>query len=65
MYSLSSIVNAVRRTTGPRTPPVERAIGWVRKNHLPEGGIRVHHKSDSATQEVTGYLIPTLMNAGE
>jgi malonyl-CoA O-methyltransferase len=45
--------------------PLQRAIGWVRNNQAPGGGIRVHHRTTAATQEVTGYLIPTLMNAGQ
>ena len=45
--------------------PVGRALDWVRRNQAPDGGIVVHHRTTSATQEVTGYLIPTLMNAGE
>ena len=44
---------------------VERAIGWIRNNRAPGGGIAVHHKTREATQEVTGYLIPTLMDVGE
>jgi hypothetical protein len=44
---------------------LRRALGWVRNNQAPGGGIRVHHRTTAATQEVTGYLIPTLVNAGE
>ena len=45
--------------------PIRRGLDWVRQNRAPGGGILVHHRSTTATQEVTGYLIPTLMNAGE
>lgn len=45
--------------------PLAKAIGWVHRNRVPGGGVLVHHRSSSATQEVTGYFIPTLMNAGE
>lgn len=45
--------------------PLARAIGWVHRNRVPGGGVLVHHKASTATQEVTGYFIPTLMNAGE
>lgn len=45
--------------------PLARAIGWVHRNRVPGGGVLVHHRSSSVTQEVTGYFIPTLMNAGE
>lgn len=47
------------------TSALERAVGWVKRNRVAGGGIAVHHKSQIATQEVTGYLIPTLVNAGE
>ena len=47
------------------TGALDRAIGWVKANRLADGGIAVHHKSRIATQEVTGYLIPSLINAGE
>ena len=57
MYSSSSTVVA--------TSALERAIGWVKRNRVAGGGIAVHHKSQIATQEVTGYLIPSLVNAGE
>jgi malonyl-CoA O-methyltransferase len=42
-----------------------KAVSWVRNNQVPGGGIAVHHRTREATQEVTGYLIPTLVNAGE
>jgi malonyl-CoA O-methyltransferase len=48
----------------PRSP-LGKAVAWVRNNRLPTGGIAVHHKSRVATQEVTGYLIPSLMACGE
>lgn len=45
--------------------PVKKAVAWVKANRVPGGGIAVHHKSPVATQEVTGYLIPTLISVGE
>lgn len=42
-----------------------KAVEWVRSHRVPGGGILTHHKSDRVTQEVTGYLICTLYNAGE
>lgn len=45
--------------------PLEKAIGWVKKYRIPGGGIPVHHSSGQVTQEVTGYLIPSLYEAGE
>src|SRR4051812_26445409 len=44
---------------------VRKAVAWVKKHRLPGSGVPVHHKSQIATQEVTGYLIPSLLNAGE
>ena len=44
---------------------VQKAIRWVKDNRLPSGGILPHHKEKTATQEVTGYLIPTMYRFGE
>lgn len=44
---------------------IARAVEWVKNNRAPGGGIRVHHRAPEATQEVTGYLIPSLLNAGQ
>src|SRR6188508_3597304 len=55
-----------RRVNAPiDASPIRRALDWVRRNRAPGGGILVHHRTEHATQEVTGYFIPTLMNAGE
>ena len=56
--------SAARATTIPSSAVV-RAIEWVKANRIPGGGIRAHHRSQTVTQEVTGYLIPTLMSVGE
>jgi malonyl-CoA O-methyltransferase len=45
--------------------PIGRALTWVRNNRANGGGIRVHHNTVVATQEVTGYLIPSVLNAGD
>jgi len=50
---------------GASAAAIGRAVQWVKNNQVPGGGIAVHHRTREATQEVTGYLIPTLMNAGE
>jgi malonyl-CoA O-methyltransferase len=42
-----------------------RALGWVRANEAPYGGIRVHSKHAHAYPEVTGYLVPTLLRYGD
>lgn len=47
------------------TEPVRRAVEWVRSHRAPDGGVLVDHTSANATQEVTGYLIPSLVGAGE
>lgn len=44
---------------------LRRAIQWLKHHRIPGGGILPHHKHDIATQEVTGYLIPTLYEVGE
>ncbi|MDQ6891346.1 MAG: hypothetical protein M3167_01525 [Acidobacteriota bacterium] len=49
----------------PGRTPLQKAISWVRANRAPGGGIRVNHKSDIASREVTGYLIESLYRAGE
>ena len=43
----------------------QRAIRWVKEHRHPKGGLPPHHKHKGTTQEVTGYLIPTLYNWGE
>jgi malonyl-CoA O-methyltransferase len=40
-------------------------VEWVKSHQVPGSGILTHHKSDRVTQEVTGYLIPTLYHVGE
>jgi len=46
-------------------PPPLRALAWIRVNELPTGGIRVHSTHPNAYPEVTGYLVPTLLQYGE
>jgi malonyl-CoA O-methyltransferase len=43
----------------------KKGIDWVKNHKLPGGGIVIHHKSNVVTQEVSGYIIQTLYNAGE
>ncbi len=45
--------------------PVDQALAWLKSHELPDGGIRVHHRHRRAYPEVTGYLIPTLLDWGE
>ena len=42
-----------------------RALQWVRAHRLPGDGVVPFSRSRIATQEVTGYLIPTLYEWGE
>ena len=49
----------------PRLAAPTRALHWLRSQELPTGGIRVHSRHPRAYQEVTGYLIPTLLDYGE
>jgi len=45
--------------------PSSRALGWVRHHECPGGGIRVHSRHPEPYAEVTGYLVPTLLDYGE
>jgi malonyl-CoA O-methyltransferase len=69
MQPLSSLLSGTQGEKGAESfgamSPLERAVCWVRQNRLASGGIAVHHKSELATPEVTGYLIPSLLNAGD
>ena len=42
-----------------------KALSWLKDNTIPEQGIIVSSKRRIPYLEVTGYLIPTLMDAGE
>jgi len=42
-----------------------KALDWIRNNTIPEQGIIVNSKERVPYLEVTGYLIPTLLDAGE
>ena len=46
------------------TPPAG-ALGWLHAQELPGGGIRVHSAHPRAYPEVTGYIIPTLLDYGQ
>ena len=45
--------------------PVQRAMKWFHANRIPGSGIRPFPGNPTATQEVTGYSIPTLYSLGE
>jgi malonyl-CoA O-methyltransferase len=52
------------RAAGSETPatPAEKALGWLAANQAAAGGIRVHSRRDVGYPEVTGYLVPTLVD---
>jgi len=41
------------------------ALFWLRAQESPTGGIRIHASQANAYPEVTGYLVPTLLQYGE
>ena len=43
----------------------EKALEWIKNNTIPEQGVIVNSKQRIPYLEVTGYLIPTLIDAGE
>lgn len=55
---------ASRISRQPLSPPANRALLWIVDNHLPTGGIRVQSGDRNAYPEVTGYLVPTLIEYG-
>jgi len=54
-----------RRYTATGETPVKRAIEWVHANENPKGGIFVSSGDNVSYPEVTGYLVPTLLNINE
>lgn len=69
MRIFASAVERLRRLrfkqSADKKTSLEKAIKWVKGHRIPGGGVPPHHKHNIATQEVTGYLIPTLYNLGE
>ena len=57
---------AIKRLfTKKRPSPPANALNWIRNQELSTGGIRVYTGHSKAYPEVTGYLIPTLLDYGE
>ena len=56
--------NRIKINTEDLSPPT-RALNWVRSCELATGGISVDYYSQKAYPEVTGYLLPTLLQYGE
>ena len=52
-------------TSGLYDSPPAVALRWIKNHELSTGGIRVHSTHINAYPEVTGYLIPTLLEYGE
>jgi malonyl-CoA O-methyltransferase len=61
-----SRINDLQRSKTMRhlSPPAS-ALAWIRSHETPTGGIRVHSRHANAYAEVTGYLVPTLLQYGE
>ena len=51
--------------SGDALSPPARALAWLRAGELPAGGIRVHSGHTAAYPEVTGYIVPTLLDYGD
>jgi malonyl-CoA O-methyltransferase len=69
-YMKKSLRNLVETFQPLLTPRQEKAfpakaLDWIRSNCLPGGGIRVYHGHLRGYPEVSGYLIPTLLQYGE
>ncbi len=64
--NLKSLFKKTKPTTMPGDKnPFSAGLAWIKNHQAPKGGIVVHHKTRVATPEVTGYIIPTLYEAGE
>lgn len=60
-----SVVALFKSLAARGDAPSARALDWVRHHECPGGGIRVHSRHPAAYAEVTGYLVPTLLDYGE
>ncbi len=69
VQSLKLAQSRFNELTGPKEsrdiPPAGRALQWVRNNELSTGGIRTRSGSAIGYPEVTGYLVPTMLQYGE
>lgn len=48
----------------PGTPPAERACNWILQNQQKNGGVSVFRGSPYEYPEVTGYIVPTMLQYG-
>src|SRR4051812_42647557 len=64
---LSALKSSGRAKAAPPAfpAPPARALSWVAANELSTGGIRVASGHANAYAEVTGYLVPTLLDYGD
>ena len=53
------------QAANPSMSAPESCLRWIRAQEMSTGGIRVHSQHARAYPEVTGYLIPTLLQYGE
>lgn len=63
--AISALSAALPWRRAARKTALDRAVDWIRAHRAPGGGILPHHKQRVGSQEVTGYLIPTLCDIGE
>ncbi len=55
-----------RPTARPRhADPLAAAVAWIARSSLAGGGVIVHSGRLETYPEVTGYLVPTLLDAGQ
>jgi len=48
----------------PGTRSVEQACNWILHNQQANGGVSVYHGAENEYPEVTGYIIPTMLQYG-
>lgn len=66
MKTIGSLLSAVVPFgSSPAAAPVALALGWLGRHELADGGIRVHDTHGRAYPEVTGYLVPTMLDYRE
>jgi malonyl-CoA O-methyltransferase len=62
---LQNYAQKLRPGSDGQDTSIARCLQWLQRNELPSGGIRAHSRHLGAYPEVTGYLIPTLLDFGE
>jgi malonyl-CoA O-methyltransferase len=62
---LQNYARKLRSGSDGQNTPIAHCLQWLHRNELPSGGIRAHSRHLGAYPEVTGYLIPTLLDYGE